>query len=61
MSNGSRPNTTMEQWARARLYKGILNIIKARETGVLPSSEAHDKSLVKKGMDFNKYIPPNIN
>lgn len=61
MSSGSRPNVSLEQWARARLYKGILNIIKARETGVLPSSEAHDKSLVEKAVNFNKYIAPSIN
>jgi len=60
MSSGSRPGVSLEQWARARLYKGILNIMKARKTGVLPSSEAHDKSLVKKAMDFNNYIPNDI-
>jgi len=53
-------NTIYDKGARARLYKGILNIMKARKTGVLPSSEAHDKSLVKKAMDFNNYIPNDI-
>lgn len=53
-------NTIYDKGASARLYKGILNIMKARKTGVLPSSEAHDKSLVKKAMDFNNYIPNDI-
>jgi len=53
-------NTIYDKGAGARLYKGILNIMKARKTGILPSSEAHDKSLVKKAMDFNNYIPNDI-
>ena len=61
MMSGSSPNESLEQRARARLYKGILNIIKARQSGELHTSEAHDRSLVERAMKFNNYIPPSIN
>ena len=57
-SSGSRLNTNQYAWSMGRVYKGILNIMKGRETGVLPKSEGHDKTLVEKAVMFNKYIPP---
>ena len=57
-SSGSRLGVSQQAWSYARLYKGILNIMKGRETGVLPKSEGHDKTLVEKAVMFNKYIPP---
>ena len=59
-SSGSRLGVTQQQWSYARLYKGILNIMKGRETGELPKSEGHDKSLVEKAVKFNNYIPKDI-
>lgn len=53
-SSGSRLNQF--SWSMARVYKGILNIMKGRETGLLP--KGHDKTLVEKAVMFNKYIPP---
>ena len=57
-SSGSRLGVNQYAWSIARVYKGVLNIIKGRETGILPKSEGHDKSLIEKAVNFNKYIPP---
>ena len=59
-SSGSRLNVPQQAWSYARLYKGILNIMKARKTGELPTSEGHDKSLVEKALNFNKFIPKDM-
>ena len=59
-SSGSRVGVPQQAWSYARLYKGILNIMKARKTGELPTSEGHDKSLVKKAMEFNNFIPKDM-
>ena len=59
-SSGSRLGVPQQAWSYARLYKGILNIMKARKTGELPTSEGHDKSLVEKALNFNKFIPKDI-
>jgi len=59
-SSGSRLGVPQQAWSYARLYKGILNIMKARKTGELPTSEGHDKSLVEKALNFNKFIPKDM-
>ena len=59
-TSGSRLGVPQQAWSYARLYKGILNIMKARKTGQLPTSEGHDKSLVKKAMEFNNFIPKDM-
>ena len=59
-SSGSRIGIPQQAWSYARLYKAILNIMKARKTGELPTSEGHDKSLVKKAMEFNNFIPKDM-
>lgn len=59
-SSGSRLGVPQQSWSYARLYKGILNIMKARKTGELPTSEGHDKSLVEKALNFNKFIPKDM-
>lgn len=59
-SSGSRLGIGREAWSYARVYKGILNILKGRKTGELPKSEGHDLSLVKKAVDYNKYIAPEV-
>jgi hypothetical protein len=59
-TSGSRLGVGRNAWAYARLYKGILNIIKARKGGALPSSEGHDRSQVEKAVKQNKYIAPLI-
>lgn len=56
-SSGSRLGVNQYAWSMARVYKGILNILKGRQTGKLPNSEGHDKSLIEKAVKFNKYIP----
>lgn len=57
-SSGSRLGINQFAWSMARVYKAILNIMKGRKTGELPKSEGHDKTLVEKAVNFNKYIPP---
>jgi len=59
-TSGSRLGVPQQAWSYARLYKGILNIMKARKTGELPTSEGHDKSLVEKALNFNKFIPKDM-
>ena len=59
-SSGSRLGVPQQAWSYARLYKGILNIMKARKTGELPTSEGHDKSLVEKALNFNNFIPKDM-
>ncbi len=59
-TSGSRLGVSRQAWSYARVYKGILNIIKARQGGELPKSEGHDKTLVEKAVNYNKYIPPEI-
>jgi len=61
-SSGSRVGVTREQWAKARVYKGILNILEGRKNGLSKypkkmQSEGHDFSQVKKAVEFNNYIP----
>ena len=57
---GSKLGVSRQAWAYARVYKAILNIIKARKGGELPKTETHDKSLVEKAVELNKYVPPEI-
>ena len=59
-TSGSRLGVPQQAWSYARLYKGILKIMKARKTGELPTSEGHDKSLVEKALNFNKFIPKDM-
>ena len=59
-SSGSRLGVPQQAWAYARLYKGILNIMKGRKTGELPTSEGHDRSLVERAVKFNNFIPKDM-
>ena len=63
-SSGSRLGVNRQQWAKARVYKAILNILKGRENGIdeYPKrlqTEGHDFSQVKKAVEANSYIPLN--
>jgi len=48
------------QWAMARVYKFILNVIKYRkkEFNSIPKSAGSDYKYVKSSGDLNNYIPP---
>lgn len=63
-TSGSRLGVTREAWAKARVYKAILNILDGRRNGLNKypqklQTEGHDFSLVKKGIQFNNFIPKN--
>lgn len=48
---GARPSVQSEdQWARARMYKLILNILKARKGGSINMGRGQDGGLVKKAL-----------
>lgn len=61
-SSGSRLGVGREAWAKARVYKAILNIMEGRKNKLenYPQklkTEGHDFSHVKKGIEFNSFIP----
>ena len=63
-SSGSRLGIGKESWAKARVYKAILNIMEGRKNGLKKypqklQSEGHDFSHVKKAIEFNSFIPKN--
>lgn len=63
-SSGSRLGVGREAWAKARVYKAILNILDGRKNGLdkYPEklkTEGHDFSHVLKGIQFNNFIPKN--
>ncbi len=63
-SSGSRLSVGREAWAKARVYKAILNILDGRKNGLdkYPEklrTEGNDFSLVKKAIQFNNFIPKN--
>lgn len=48
-SAGARPSVTSpEQWATARLYKYILNVVNKRQNKPYPTGRGHDSDLVEK-------------
>ena len=63
-TSGSRLGVGREAWAKARVYKAILNIMDGRKNGLNKyseklKSEGHDFSHVKKAIGFNSFIPKN--
>jgi len=61
-TSGSRLGVGREQWAKARVYKAILNILEGRKNGLSNypkklQTEGHDYSHVKKAIEFNSFIP----
>lgn len=63
-SSGSRLGVGREAWAKARVYKAILNILDGRKNGLNKypeklKTEGHDFSHVKKAIEFSKFIPKN--
>jgi hypothetical protein len=65
-TSGSRLGVGREAWSKARVYKAILNILDGRKNGIdkYPrklQTEGHDYSLVKKAIQFNNFIPKEIN
>ena len=61
-TSGSRLGVGREQWAKARVYKAILNILEGRKKGLINypkklQTEGHDYSHVKKAIEFNSFIP----
>lgn len=63
-SSGSRLGVGREAWSKARVYKAILNIMDGRKNGLSSypeklKTEGNDFSHVKKGIQFNNFIPKN--
>ena len=63
-SSGSRLGVGREAWAKARVYKAILNIMDGRKNGLSSypeklKTEGHDFSHVLKAIEFNNFIPKN--
>ena len=62
-TSGSRLGINREQWSKARVYKGILNILEIRKNGIekypqRKKTEGNDYSLIQKAIQFNSsYIP----
>jgi hypothetical protein len=63
-SSGSRLGVGREAWAKARVYKAILNIMDGRKNGIKNypeklKTEGNDFSHVLKAIQFNSFIPKN--
>ena len=63
-SSGSRLGVGREAWAKARVYKAILNILDGRKNGITNypkklQTEGNDYSHVKRAIQFNSFIPKN--
>ncbi len=55
---GARPNvTSKEQWATARTYRFIINVIKAREGKTVPTGRGSDYTIVEQAVAFSDYVP----
>jgi len=46
-----------QQWATARVFKMIVNTLKARQGETIPTGRGQDFDLVEQGVAFSDYVP----
>lgn len=46
-----------EQWASARLFKMVINTLKARQGEKVPTTAGHDFDLVQKAVAHSSFVP----